>query len=71
MSKYTKEYQDEWVAQMSGGGMTVTTMNEYLTHKAFYDAFLNYDCVNVEICLDERNKSVTIHFHPKPKWYSQ
>ncbi len=70
MDPYTKEYQDELVEQMRGGGMCVLTMNEYLDHKEFYDAFKNYDSVNVEICIDERDDSVSIHFHPKPKWYS-
>ena len=71
INPYTKEYQDNWAVQMSGGGMTVLTMSEYLDHKDFYDAFKNYDCVNAEICIDEKEQSVTIHFHPKPKWYSQ
>ena len=71
INPYTKEYQDEWVSQMRGGGMTVMTMSEYLEHKDFYDAFQNYDCVDVEICIDETDQSVTIHFHQKAKWYSQ
>ena len=71
INPYTKEYQDEWVSQMRGGGMTVLTMNEYLHHKDFYDAFQNYDCVNVEICMDEHDNSVTIHFHPKPRWFER
>ena len=68
---YTKEYQDEWVSQMRGGGMAVITMSEYLDHKDFYDGFQKYDTVNVEICVDERGNSVTIHFHPKPRWFEQ
>ena len=64
---YTKEYQDEWVSQMRGGGMTVITVSEYLAHKDFYDDFQNYDSVNAEICVDEHEDSVTIHFHQKPK----
>ena len=71
INPYTKEYQDEWVSQMRGGGMTVITMSEYLEHKDFYDAFQNYDCVDVEICIDETDQSVTIHFHPKPRWFEQ
>ena len=71
INPYTKEYQDEWVSQMRGGGMTVITMSEYLDHKDFYDDFQKYDTVNVEICVDERGNSVTIHFHPKPRWFEQ
>ena len=71
INPYTKEYRDEWVSRMCGGGMTVMTMSEYLEHKDFYDAFQNYDCVDAEICIDEKDQSVTIHFHQKPKWYSQ
>ena len=71
INPYTKEYQDEWVSQMRGGGMIVLTMNEYLDHKDFYDAFRNYDCVDVEIRIDEKDQSVTIHFHPKPRWFEQ
>jgi hypothetical protein len=64
---YTKEYQDEWVSRMRGGGMSVLTMKEYLDHKDFYDAFQNYDCVDTEIHIDEKEQSVTIHFHHKPR----
>ena len=71
INPYTKEYQDEWVSQMRGGGMTVITMSEYLDHKDFYDSFQNYDCVNAEIRIDEKDQSVTIHFHPKPIWFEQ
>lgn len=71
IDSYTKEYQDEWVSQMRGGGMIVLTMKEYLDHKDFYDDFQKYDTVNVEICVDEHDASVTIHFHPKPRWFEQ
>ena len=71
INPYTREYQDEWVSQMRGGGMTVITMSEYLEHKDFYDDLKKYDSVNVEICVDEHDKSVTIHFHPKPRWFEQ
>ncbi|MBQ7378806.1 MAG: hypothetical protein IJW70_03885 [Clostridia bacterium] len=65
INPYTKKYQDEWVSQMRGGGMTVITLSEYLDHKDFYDAFQNYDCVDVEIRIDEKDQSVTLHFHQK------
>ncbi len=71
INPYTKEYQDEWVSQMRGGGMTVITMSEYLDHKDFYDDFQKYDFVDVQICVDEHDNSVTIHFHPKPRWFEQ
>ena len=71
INPYSKESQDEWVAQMSRGGITVLSMSEYLAHKEFYDAFQKYDCVDVNICVDERDNCVTIHFHSKPKWNAQ
>ena len=71
INPYTNEYQNEWVSQMRGGGMTVITMSEYLEHKDFYDDFKKYDSVNVEICVDEHDKSVTIQFHPRSRWFEQ
>jgi len=66
---YSKEYQDEQAVLMSGGGMLCITLTEYLDHEEFYNAYKHYDAFDAEICIDENNNEVTIHFHHKPKRY--
>lgn len=65
---YSGDYQEKTAASMSGGGGISMPLREYLEHKNFYD---NYKKYNAEICIDEKNDSVTIHFYPMPKWYQQ
>ena len=65
---YSKSYQEEKAAQMSGGGGISMPLSEYLEHKDFYDGYEDY---NAKICVDEKQNQVTIHFYPKSKWYQQ
>lgn len=65
---YSEEYRKEKVAQMSGGGAICLTMEEYLAHKAFYDG---YEAYNATITVDQKRKSVMIHFHDQTPWYQQ
>ena len=66
---YSKEYQDKRASQMSGGGMSILPLTEYLQHKDFYDAYKDYDSFDAEICVNEEKNEVVIHFHSKPKHY--
>lgn len=66
---YSNEYQAEKAEDLkNNGGAIIASLQEYNSHKDFYDSYEQY---GARIVVNERNESVMIDFAHARKWWQE